>query len=806
MTDSISSRHWDDIDALNEQAWQLCDSDIPRSRTLAAEAYALAAIPSADGSTYGPGLARSLCTLGYLDMRRGDHAQGLSQLLKSLELCEAHRLDAVLPNVLDGISGIYFQIGDLPTALAYIHRQLAVAEQTGNAELVANAHNNLASVYIQTGELQRAITALEQNLEIAEHHDFQRMQAILAINLAETLRMAGCFEQARRSLRRGLEVSQAAGFGLFEAHAHGVAGKLHLQEGDAGAALVSVQTALAMAQAIGSQVTATQILLDLGQMQRDLHDRDAARATFAQCVAVATASDLKIDLASAHRQLAELCEEEGDAHGALAHWKQHQVFKEIVVGEKAEQRLQVLQVAHDTATARQEAELARRHAAETITLNEQLEQQVQRRTAELTDTVALLQAEVAARQAAEAEIRQLVATLQQRVAERTDELATFFDLTLLAGQEDGPSAVFDQMLARVMEVTHSRVLCIHLLDSEGVSLHLASQQNLDAAAREALRAVPLAQGFARWMQQPHDPLLTTTLAELALLPPALRLADHHSYLGAQVKAGSSPIGLLSCYRFTDRGYSIDEIALVTALAGQLGIMLESQRLRHEAERMAVVQERQRLARDLHDSVTQSLYSLSLFSRAGREAVEDGDPVRLLSSLTEIERNTLHALREMRLLLYELRPADLEQEGLGRAIGLRLDTVERRVGLQLDVQIDELPPLPPRTEVEVYQLIAEALSNVVKHAAASRLLLHLKCAGGYLRLKIADDGAGFDPAQGGAGLGLRNMRERVARLQGEIAIRSAPGGGTQIEAVIPLPATSAPDCREGGMLALAGGGA
>ena len=115
-------------------------------------------------------------------------------------------------------------------------------------------------------------------------------------------------------------------------------------------------------------------------------------------------------------------------------------------------------------------------------------------------------------------------------------------------------------------------------------------------------------------------------------------------------------------------------------------------------------------------------------------------------------------------------------------------------------------LPLRTEVEIYQFIAEALNNVVKHAAASRLLLHLKCSGDHLRLRVADDGRGFDPKQGGGGMGLRNLRERVARLGGEITIWSAPGGGTQVEAVIPLPATSAPDCGEGGMLALARGGA
>jgi signal transduction histidine kinase len=244
--------------------------------------------------------------------------------------------------------------------------------------------------------------------------------------------------------------------------------------------------------------------------------------------------------------------------------------------------------------------------------------------------------------------------------------------------------------------------------------------------------------------------------------------------------------MLSCYRFSDRGYGIDEIALVTALAEQLGMMLETQRLRRNAEEMAVLEERQRLARDLHDSVTQSLYSLSLFSRAGREAVEDGDTDRLTYALTELERNTLLALREMRLLLYELRPADLEEEGLARAIQLRLGAVERRVGLQLDVQIAELPSMPLRSELELYHIIVEALNNVVKHAAASHLALRLVPTGEHLHLHISDDGMGFDPAQTRGGLGLRNIQERMARLQGRLAITSAPGNGTRLDAVIPLP--------------------
>jgi signal transduction histidine kinase len=337
-----------------------------------------------------------------------------------------------------------------------------------------------------------------------------------------------------------------------------------------------------------------------------------------------------------------------------------------------------------------------------------------------------------------------------------------------------------------MEVTSSRAICIHLFDAERLTLRLVGQQNLREDTQTSLMAVQPEAGFRRWLQQPNAPLVTTNLAQMTILPGALRSADFATYLGAQIKIGNRVEGLLSCYRFTDRGFGVDEIALVTALAELVGMMLETQRLRRNAEEMAVVEERQRLARDLHDSVTQTLYSLSLFSRAGREAAEDGDTDRLNHSLNELERNTLHALREMRLLLYELRPADLEQEGLARAIELRLNTVERRVGLQLDVFLGELPPMPSSHEVELYHIIVEALNNVVKHAAASRLSLLLAPAGGQLHLRIADNGHGFDPLQVTGGLGLRNIRERVAQLHGQLTIESSPGYGTRLEAFFPNP--------------------
>jgi len=170
------------FDLLNDLAWQLSDIDGNRAYALAEEAHALA---SEHGGAPDPvGIARSLRTLGYVNQRLGKHQLGLSQLLQALELCEAHALTDVLPDALDGIAGIYAQIGDYPTALGYIHRQLAAAQQIDDKRVIANALNNLAALYWQTRERERAAETLRQNLQLAQEIGFDRITAITLINLA----------------------------------------------------------------------------------------------------------------------------------------------------------------------------------------------------------------------------------------------------------------------------------------------------------------------------------------------------------------------------------------------------------------------------------------------------------------------------------------------------------------------------------------------------------------------------------------------------------------------------------------------
>lgn len=194
---------------------------------------------------------------------------------------------------------------------------------------------------------------------------------------------------------------------------------------------------------------------------------------------------------------------------------------------------------------------------------------------------------------------------------------------------------------------------------------------------------------------------------------------------------------------------------------------------------AVLEERQRLARDLHDSVTQSLYGITLHAQAAQRQLAAGEAALAIESLRILQDTAQETLDEMRLLIFELRPPILEQVGLVAAIQARLNSVEGRASLHTRLIADEIDTLPTLVEQALYRIAQEALNNALRHARARELTVRLLQHDGRLTLEIQDDGAGFDPAQAAAngGLGLRGIAERVAQLQGRLTLLSMPGAGT-----------------------------
>jgi signal transduction histidine kinase len=224
------------------------------------------------------------------------------------------------------------------------------------------------------------------------------------------------------------------------------------------------------------------------------------------------------------------------------------------------------------------------------------------------------------------------------------------------------------------------------------------------------------------------------------------------------------------------------------LRRQLVLLSELQLVRGESEtharEVAVLQERQRLSRELHDSVTQALYGVALYAEAGGRALADGDLGPVADNLRDIGETTQEALAEMRLLLFELRPPLLQQQGLAAALRARFQAVEARAGLVTEFVAEGDDRLAPEAEQELYRLAQEALNNVLKHAHASHVSLRLQVEDNRAILEIADDGVGFEPLLATHGFGLRGMRERVERLAGTLRIESSPGAGVHVHAEVP----------------------
>ena len=208
---------------------------------------------------------------------------------------------------------------------------------------------------------------------------------------------------------------------------------------------------------------------------------------------------------------------------------------------------------------------------------------------------------------------------------------------------------------------------------------------------------------------------------------------------------------------------------------------EREKAEEATRELAVMEERNRLARELHDSVTQSLYSLTLFSEAGRRLADSGDHTRVKDYLTQLGQTSQQALMEMRLLVHELRPMDVELEGLVAALQHRLDAVEGRTGLETCLLVDDAIDLPPSVEDCLYRVAQEALNNSLKHASATSVTVRITASSDHVELQVQDDGRGFDPERLGSlgGMGLSSMRERAEQLGGVLSISSEIGGGTRV---------------------------
>jgi PAS domain S-box-containing protein len=285
------------------------------------------------------------------------------------------------------------------------------------------------------------------------------------------------------------------------------------------------------------------------------------------------------------------------------------------------------------------------------------------------------------------------------------------------------------------------------------------------------------EAIANWEQLAREPDVTQHVNYL------LRRRD-----GSTFRSEIAAIGLTENGKFVGGQGTVRDISERERLEREL---------RRQAGELASSEERSHLARELHDSVTQALFSMTLVARSV-ELLLERDPEAARTQLAQLRELQREALAEMRALIFELRPGNVEQDGLVRALRTHSSALQGRIGLPIVVESDVDDRLPLEIEETLYRIAQEALHNVVKHAAARQVRISLERARPGVRLRIEDDGKGFDPeAVPDSHLGIAGMRARAAKIGAQLECRSEPGRGTTIEVVVPdevmerFPASSLP---------------
>lgn len=385
-----------------------------------------------------------------------------------------------------------------------------------------------------------------------------------------------------------------------------------------------------------------------------------------------------------------------------------------------------------------------------------------------------------------AQLRELIDGLEGRVQERTRALqrrALELETSARVSREITFILDIDDLLARVTALIRDAFgyyyIQIFLVDRG--SSTLIGRAASGPPGPQDLRLPLSGNSLNARAAETNEAVLVNDVSQDARFLADEHLPETRSELVIPLRAGDDVIGTLDLQRAEKDAFTPEEVLVLQSLGDQIAVAIENARLYNRSRALAVVEERNRLARELHDSVTQSLYGLVVFAGAGQEVIEAGDGKRAREHLARIEDAAQKALKEMRLLLYELRPPMLEEEGLVGALQQRLQAVEGRTGLQVHLVVDGEIDLPAPVEEGLYRIAQEALNNALRHAAATSVAVHLQADGEGLELDVQDDGAGFDVAAAAdrGGLGLASMRERAEALGSRLEIVSRPGAGTTV---------------------------
>lgn len=326
---------------------------------------------------------------------------------------------------------------------------------------------------------------------------------------------------------------------------------------------------------------------------------------------------------------------------------------------------------------------------------------------------------------------------------------------------------------------------LYLVDEEAGALELAAQDSTFRPNAPGYR-LPIARGLlGKACRSGRTVRVDDVLTDPDYVAETPR--ETRSQLCVPVVAGTRVLALLNLESRHVAAFTDESVAVLETAADVLASAIENARLYQRAQEAAVLEERSRLARDLHDSISQQLFSMTLTAQAARVQLAK-NPLRTASQLERLQETATAALAEMRALIFQLRPPGLSEQGLVAALQQHVAALGRREGLTMEFEVLGEERHARGAEQAIYRIAQEALNNVVKHAGACCVTVTLDLQPDRVALTVRDDGAGFEldviDVASGRHLGLTSMRERAAELGGTIELRSQPGQGTSVTVTVP----------------------
>ncbi len=359
-------------------------------------------------------------------------------------------------------------------------------------------------------------------------------------------------------------------------------------------------------------------------------------------------------------------------------------------------------------------------------------------------------------------------------------------LAIAAEREVEP--VLRRLVRAARELASARYAALGIPDGQGAFAQFITEGMSDELIA-AMGPLPRTHGLLGAMLESPDPHRTADIRR----DPRFRgwwpsaHPQMRSFLGVPVVARGE---VIAAFYLTDRegaeDFTTEDQRLIEMLAAHAAVAIENARLAERGRELSIVEERNRLARELHDSVSQKLFGLVLTAEAAatlldRDSAAAGEQVARLGELAQ------EALTELRELIFELRPLSLEQEGLAATLRKQVEMLRRVHGREIELRIAGSAACAPDAEADVLRVAQEALANALRHAGAERIELRMEARDGRLLVVVADDGAGFDPADPALRsrrLGLTSMEERARALGGTLAVVSRVGEGTTVTLEVP----------------------